>query len=92
MKKDKKTAVGITDLIEEQGSSLLEAFDIEDVIQHLKDHGYIVDDTPIKHGFGKIRDFINEHRKELPVAAQIDLFNKIRKYLDVQEDLLVKYY
>lgn len=92
MKKDKKTAFEIADLIEEQGPSLLEAFDIEDVIQHLKDHGYIVDDTPIKQEFGRIIDFIDEHRKILPVAAQIDLFNEIRKYMDRNEDLLAKYY
>lgn len=70
----------------------MEAFDIEDVIQHLKDHGYIVDDTPIKQEFGRIRDFIDAHRKILPVAAQIDLFDKIRKYLDLQEDFLAKYH
>lgn len=62
MKKDKKTAFEIANLIKEQGPSLLEAFDIEDVIQHLKDHGYIVDDIPIKQEFGRIIDFIDEHR------------------------------
>ena len=82
----------MAELIKEQDASLLEAFEIEDIVQHLKDHGYLVDDTPIKQEYDRIRDFIDAHRKILPVAAQIDLFNKIRKYMDIEEDLLAKYY
>ena len=70
----------------------MEAFDIEDIALHLKNHGYIVDDTPIQQGYRKIIDYIDEQIKVLPVPARIDLFDKIKKHLDDMEDLLCRYY
>lgn len=82
----------IKEMISKQGPSLLELFDIKDLAEHLKRHGYVIDKTGLNECYVRIADYIEEQLEPFPSAAKVDIIDEIKKYLELKEDMLARYY